>query len=300
MKIHGLCTIAITPFDNQGNVDTESIRSLTDFYINAGVQGITILGIMGEVNKLSEGERQKVTEVFIESVNGRVPVIVGCSAQGTNVSIELAKQAERLGAAALMIAPPANIKNLDVVFEHYRMVAEQISIPIVVQDEPVTTNVIMPPWFIAKICTEIENAKYVKLEEAPTTIKTTKILELIKGDISIFGGLNGMYFFEELDRGCSGIMTGFSYPEILVETYNLFTSGKRDEARKYFYKYLPLIRFEAQLGMGGVAIRKEIYKQRGAVSSGHTRFPGAGIDERTIVELKEMISFLDLNEQVTV
>jgi 4-hydroxy-tetrahydrodipicolinate synthase len=294
MKIHGLCTITLTPFDDQGRVDEQSIRKLTDFYINAGVHGLTILGIMGEVNKLSESERIRVAEVFIEQVNGRVPVVVGCSAQGTNVAIDLAKKAEEQGATAVMVAPPANMKNLDMVFKHYQMIAEAINIPIVAQDEPVTTNVIMPAPFLAKLGREIEHVKYIKLEEAPTTIKTTKVLELAEGTVSLFGGLNGMYFFEELDRGCAGIMTGFSYPEILVETYNLFTAGKREEARTYFYKYLPLIRFEAQLGMGGVAIRKETFKLRGAIDSAHVRFPGAGIDEITMKELREIINYLDL------
>ncbi|RXT02803.1 dihydrodipicolinate synthase family protein [Ammoniphilus sp. CFH 90114] len=295
MKIHGLCSITITPFDDKGKVDEQSIRDLTEFYIKAGVQGITINGIMGEVTKLSESERNRVAEVFIDQVNGRIPVVVGCSAQGTNIVIELAKKAESLGAAAVMVAPPAGLKNLDVVYQHYKLISDEIGIPLVVQDEPVTTNVIMPAAFIARLGREIENVKYVKLEEAPTTIKATKVLELAEGSVELFGGLNGMYFFEELDRGCSGIMTGFSYPEILVETYNLFTAGKREEARSYFYKYLPLIRFEAQLGMGGVAIRKEIYRLRGAVASGHVRFPGAGIDELTLKELKEIINYLDLN-----
>ncbi|MNC62728.1 hypothetical protein D3C81_2080210 [compost metagenome] len=103
-----------------------------------------------------------------------------------------------------------------------------------------------------------------------------------------------MYFYEELERGAVGIMTGFAYPEILVHTYDLFNAGKKQEARAYFYRYLPLIRFEAQLGIGGVTIRKETFKLRKAIASSHVRFPGTSVDPQTMEELQEMIAFLGL------
>jgi 4-hydroxy-tetrahydrodipicolinate synthase len=109
-----------------------------------------------------------------------------------------------------------------------------------------------------------------------------------------------MYFYEELNRGAVGIMTGFAYPEVLVGTYQRFIQGQRNEAREYFFKYLPLIRFEAQLGIGGVTIRKEIFKLRGIIESSHVRFPGAKVDEQTMEELRDLIEFVGLSiaEQV--
>ncbi|RXT07101.1 dihydrodipicolinate synthase family protein [Ammoniphilus sp. CFH 90114] len=294
-ELKGVCTITLTPFDDQGNVDEKSLRELTDFYIRAGVDGMTILGIMGESHKLSESDRLRVMNIVLEQTDGRVPVVVGCSAQGTNVVAELAKKAEEAGAAAVMIAPPANLKNEEMLFYHYKTVADNLSIPIVVQDEPVTTGVILSPAFLARLADEIDLVRYVKLEEAPTTVKTTKILEQSKGKLQIFGGLGGMYFYEELNRGAIGIMTGFAYPEVLVGTYQRFVQGKKHEAREYFFKYLPLIRFEAQLGIGGVTIRKEIFKLRGIIESSHVRFPGAKVDEETMEELRDLIEFVGLS-----
>ena len=95
-----------------------------------------------------------------------------------------------------------------------------------------------------------------------------------------------MYFYEELARGAIGIMTGFAYPEILVRTYELFSGGREREAREYFFRYLPLIRFEAQLGVGGVGIRKEVFRMRGAISSSHVRFPAPSLDDETLRELR--------------
>jgi 4-hydroxy-tetrahydrodipicolinate synthase len=292
-KLRGLCTITLTPFKADGSVDEASLRKLTDFYINLGVHGMTILGIMGEVHKLTENERLRVMEIVLEHNAGRVPVIVGCSSNSTDVSVYLSRKAEEAGATAVMIAPPQNLRNDSMLYKHYAKIAESTSIPIVLQDEPVTTGVILSPDFIAGLAEKVSTIQYVKLEEAPTTIKITKILEKTN-KLEIFGGLGGMYFYEELARGASGIMTGFAYPEILVKTYELFAGGLQQEARSYFYNYLPLIRFEAQLGMGGVAIRKETFKLRGAVDCSHVRFPSAPIDQKTMEELKDLIQFLDL------
>jgi 4-hydroxy-tetrahydrodipicolinate synthase len=294
MSLYGVCTIALTPFTDEGDLDEEGIGSLAEFYLESGVHGVTVLGIMGEAHKLSDAERLAVTERYVSAVGGRVPVVVGCSAAATKVVVDLARAAEEAGAAALMVAPPNNQRSLDLVFEHYRRVAEAVSVPVVVQDEPVNTGVVMPAPFIARLVDEIAGCCYVKLEEAPTTIKISSLLKNAETEVGVFGGLGGMYFYEELVRGASGIMTGFAYPHVLVETYRLFVEGERREAREYFFRYLPLIRFEAQLGVGGVGIRKEILKLSGVISSSHVRFPAPALDAETLRELEDLVEVLGL------
>ena len=294
MILSGVCTIALTPFTDEGDVDLEGIDSLTELYLDSGVHGLVPLGIMGEAHKLSDAERGAVMQRYLSAAGGRVPVVVGCSAAATRVAVERAREAEAASAAAVMVAPPNNVGNLDLVFEHYQRVAEAVSVPVVVQDEPVNTGVVMPAPFIASIVDEIEGCCYVKLEEAPTTIKITRLLKEIHADVGIFGGLGGMYFYEELVRGATGIMTGFAYQEILVRTHELFSEGNKSEAREYFFRYLPLIRFEAQLGVGGVGIRKEVFKLRGAIPSSHVRFPAPPLDKETLRELEELVGLLGL------
>lgn len=295
MTFNGVYIITLTPFDDYGNIDEKSLRRLTDFYIDAGVDGMTILGIMGESHKLTESERKKAIEIVVEQTNGRVPVVVGCTAEGTNVARELSKTAEQAGAQSVMIAAPRNLNNEAHLYKHYAHIADAISIPIVVQDEPVTTGVKMSPAFLAKLANEIDLVQYVKLEEAPTTVKTTRIAQHTD-KLGVFGGLGGLYFYEELARGAAGIMTGFAFPEVLVETYRLFRQNQKDAAREWFYKALPLIRFEAQLGIGGVTIRKETFKMRGIIASSFVRHPGIPIDEQTVEELKEIIDFVGLRK----
>ena len=295
MSLHGVCTIALTPFTDEGELDEEGIESLSEFYVDSGVHGVTILGIMGEAHKLSDAERRAVTRRYVSAVRGRVPVVVGCSAVATKVAAERASEAEEAGAAAVMVAPPNNQRGLDLVFEHYKRVAEAVSVPVVVQDEPVNTGVVMPTPFIARVVNEIANCRYVKLEEAPTTIKISSLFDATESEVGVFGGLGGMYLYEELVRGASGTMTGFAYPNILVETYRLFAEGQRREAQEHFFRYLPLIRFEAQLGVGGVGIRKEILKLRGVIASSHVRFPAPALDEQTLRELDDLVGVLGLS-----
>ncbi len=299
MSLRGVCTIALTPFTDEGGVDFGGIDALADHYLGSGVDGLVVLGIMGEAHKLTDAERSAVVERYVAAIDGRVPVVVGCSAPATQVVTERAREAEQSGAAAVMVAPPNNVKNLDLVFGHYRGVAEGTSLPVVVQDEPVNTGVVMPAGFVARLMNEVENCRYVKLEEAPTTIKISALVGRIEDPnkrAGIFGGLGGMYFYEELARGATGIMTGFAYQEILAKIYGLFEAGKRDGSREYFFRYLPLIRFEAQLGVGGVGIRKEVYKMRRVIPSSHVRSPAPPLDTRTLHELEDLVGFLGLTE----
>jgi 4-hydroxy-tetrahydrodipicolinate synthase len=190
-----------------------------------------------------------------------------------------------------MVAPPQGVKNLDAVAEHYAAVAAA-GLPIVVQDEPVTTQVTMPAPFIARLFAELPSAEAVKLEEAPTLPKITRLRALFERRIAIFGGLGGVYFFEELSRGADGAMTGFPYPEALRGIRDLFVAGKRDEARALFYRWLPLIRYETQPGAvpgTSLAIRKEILRRRGWLANAYVRPPAAALDAPTLAELTEIM-----------
>ena len=292
--VSGVLPITLTPFNDDGAVDEESIDSLVEDYLGAGAHGLTILGIMGEAAKLLDEERERVLRRYVGAVAGRVPVVAGVSARATTMSLDYARRAEDAGAAAVMLAPPDNTKNLDLVFEHFRRVAEAVSVPVVVQDEPVNTGVTMPAPFLVRLLDEIENCRYLKLEETPTLPKITAVRAKATSKVGIFGGLGGLYLYEELLRGADGIMTGFGFPQVLVGTYERFGAGDRAAAQEYFFRYLPLIRYEAQLGVGGVTIRKQVFDRRGSITSPHARFPAPPVDERTLSELDDLIAAVGL------
>ncbi|SDX56250.1 4-hydroxy-tetrahydrodipicolinate synthase [Geodermatophilus africanus] len=292
--LSGVLPITLTPFTDDGSVDEGSIDSLVEDYLGAGAHGLTILGIMGEAAKLLDEERERVLRRYLQATAGRVPVVAGVSARATRMALDYARRAEDAGAAAVMLAPPENTRNLDLVFEHFRLVAEAVSVPVVVQDEPVNTGVVMPAPFLVRLLDEIEGCRYLKLEETPTLPKITAVKQRAKEQVGVFGGLGGLYLYEELLRGADGIMTGFGFPQVLVGTYERFVAGDRAGAQEFFFRYLPLIRYEAQLGVGGVTIRKQVFARRGAIASPHARFPAPPVDELTLAELDDLIAAVGL------
>lgn len=290
----GVLPITLTPFTDDGEVDEGSIDTLVEDYLGAGAHGLTILGIMGEAARLLDAERERVLRRYLQATAGRVPVVAGVSARATKMAQDYARRAEDAGAAAVMLAPPDNTRNLDLVFEHFRLVAEAVSVPVVVQDEPVNTGVVMPAPFLVRLLDEIEGCRYLKLEETPTLPKITAVRQRAEEQVGVFGGLGGLYLYEELLRGADGIMTGFGFPQVLVGTYERFVAGDRAGAQEFFFRYLPLVRYEAQLGVGGVTIRKQVFARRGAIASPHARFPAPPVDELTLAELDDLIAAVGL------
>ena len=211
----GIFHILATPFREDGALDADGLPRLVECALATGVSGLTILGIAGEAHRLTDEERRRVVEIVVKETAGRRPVAVGVSASGTHLATAFARMAREHGADALMVAPPAGLRNLDAVAEYYRTVAAATGLPLVLQDEPVTTQVTMPAPFIADLCAAIPEIRAVKLEEPPTLPKITRLRALFGDRVAIFGGLGGVYFFEELSRGADGAMTGFPFPEAL-------------------------------------------------------------------------------------
>lgn len=288
MLLGGIWATTVTPFKENEDVDEDSLRNLIDYYIDSGVHGLIVLGVMGEADKLSESEKSYVTNVLLEQTNKRIPVAVTCTAQGTKVAEALAKEAERAGAQAVMIAPPDNLNDEGLLFRHYFEISKNISIPIIVQDNPSVTGSKMSSTLLARMAEKIENVNYVKLEEVPTTTKISNTLQQTD-KLKIFGG-PAIYFYEELSRGASGTMTGFALPETMVKIYNLFNNNEKDEARDLFYSILPLIRLETLLDP---MARKEIFKLKGVIKSNHARLPHSSFDEESMHELKQTIDYVN-------
>ena len=301
MKLEGVYSVLPTAFTSTGDLDDASLRRVIDLFINAGVNGVTVLGVTGEVARLDDTERQRVLEVVTRHVAGRIGVVAGTTAEGTRTCIGYCQHAKDAGATAVMVSPPRMPKlNSDAVLRHFAALAEAVDIEIVVQDYPPISGYAMEPWLLARIAKEIPSARTIKLEDPPTPFKTSRILnevEKIGGseDVRIFGGLGGVFLLEELLAGATGAMTGFAFPEILVRIVSLFRSGRVQDAADVFYRAVPLMRFEFQEGIG-MAIRKEVLHRRGALASPATRAPGAALDKTTREALDRVMAWVEANE----
>ena len=291
--LEGVFSVLPTPFLDDGSLDIASLRRVVDLFIAAGVNGLTALGVTGEVARLNDVERHTVLEAVIDQAAGRVPVVAGATSDGLRTCIEHTRAAKDSGAAAVMISPPRMAKlNSDAVVRHFAGVAGAIEIEIVVQDFPPISGFTMEPALLVRIAREIPRARTIKLEDPPTPFKTARIREAAKDiPVHIFGGLGGVFLLEELLAGATGAMTGFAYPEILVEIVSAFRSGDVDRAADVFYRTVPLMRFEFQEGIG-MAIRKEVLRRRGALSSGALRAPGSNLDAVTIGALDRVMDWV--------
>ncbi len=292
-SFYGMHWMLATPFHQNEEVDYDSIPNLVQKAMSSGCTGVVGLGVMGEAARLTDRERTKIAETIIKS-SENLPVTLGTTANGTKAMIERSKEAEQIGAAAVMVSAPSMPKpNLDALFGYYHQLAEQLTIPIVMQDYPQTSGVEMPVDFIVRVANEIPNVKYLKLEDPPTPTKISAIRNKIDDRMGIFGGLGGVFLLDELRRGSIGAMTGFAYPEILVQICDEFKNGKLEVAEKLFYGHLPLIQFEQQEGIG-LAIRKAGIHHRGLISHPTVRHPAGQLAENTFKELLEVINRVSL------
>lgn len=288
----GVHTIMPTPFTEDGALDLASLETLTEFLINLGIDGVVVLGVLGEAPKLSQKEQDEVIETTVRASAGRVPVFAGSGAGGTDLAVERAKNAVARGASGLLVAPPP-VQNDAVIYEYYRQIDDAADSPIILHDYPAATGVSMTAALVARLHDELRNVSVIKLEDTPSVSKVSA-LRALGSQISIVGGLGGLFFIEELERGANGIMTGFSYPEVLVTIYREFVSGDLAAARRTFYDVCPLLRYEFQPGIG-LALRKEVYRLRGAIRSSYVRHPGAQIDPVAQQELANVIAHVRAN-----
>jgi 4-hydroxy-tetrahydrodipicolinate synthase len=293
-QITGVFNITPTPFHDDGQIDREGVQRLTAFTRAAGVNGMTILGVLGEADKLTERERDEVIALTIEAAGADFPICVGTTHAGTDGCIAFSRRAQELGAAAVMVAAPKLARTNDsALMRHYLAVAEAIDIPVVVQDfPPAVGGITMSVELIASLGAATPRLAYLKLEDEPSPMKVSQV-RAANPDITIFGGLGGMMFLEELRHGAAGTMTGFAFPEILVAIYRAWMSGDRDAATTIFYRYCPLIRFENQPRIN-LALRKHIYHRRGVLASPRARAPFAAVDDGTLADLDDLLQRLDL------
>jgi 4-hydroxy-tetrahydrodipicolinate synthase len=298
-KTKGVYIISATPFADDGALDLESTDSLVDFYLGCGVDGMTILGVMGEAPKLTTGESVTFLTRVLKRVDGRAGVIVGVSNPGLDNLARLARTAMERGAAGVMVAPMAGLNTEAKVLSYYDQVCKALGpdVPLVYQDYPQTTGVPVSVQTLNTLIDRHPQFVMLKHEDCPGLAKITALRQSAEREgrrrVSILVGNGGLYYPQELARGIDGAMTGFAYPEMLVEVYKLHAAGRQDAAEDLFDAYLPLVRHEQQPGIG-LALRKEVLKRRGAIASAKIRAPGPSLTPEDQAELTRMVERVEM------
>ena len=293
---NGVYPIAPTPFREDGRIDEGSIDRLAEAYHAAGATGATVLGVLGEAPKLEPEESLAVATRFIKSL-GKLPVIVGVSALGFAAMRALASAVRERGAAGVMIAPPPSLRTDEQIVGYYRQAIEAIGpeIPFVIQDYPLTFTVQMTPKVIRQIVQDHPSCVMLKHEDWPGLEKISALRGFeAHGSmrrVSILTGNGGLFLDFEMERGADGAMTGYAFPEMLVDVVRLQQAGRRDEAHALFDAHLPLLRYEQQPGVG-LAVRKYVLMKRGLLVSDTQRKPGAVLSGKAREEVDYLLARL--------
>ena len=288
MKHEGIYPISLTTFDEHYEIDERSQLALINYLIDCGVHGMAIFGNASEGYALSESEKTRLMPLIIKEVRKRVPVFVATGHTGTHVAVQLSKAAEDAGADGLMILPPYFLKpSAEDLFGYYKMISDAVSIPIMIQDAPLLTGVNIGAAQMARMAKECANVKLTKVEAPPTALKVTEVKQACGDSLVIFGGLNGHFFLEELQRGARGTMPGSDLMPMFVNVWNLYEAGKHQEARAAFNRALPLIRFELQPGLG-VSAMKHNLKAQGVIKHTTVRPPTRALDGIAVEELQQI------------
>lgn len=287
-RLAGVIPILATPFHHDESPDHESLTRIIRFFADLGVTGVTLLGVLGESNRLTDAERSALIATAVNAA-GALPVIAGCSHTGTAATIALTEEAARQGAAAVMIAPSKQPTHSDdQVFAYYATVGQKSPLPIVLQDHPASTEVQMPTPLVLRIAREVPSVVCVKAEAVPSPGKIALFKAGLPAErnIPVLTGLGALYGFFDLERGSDGFNTGFAFPEVLLALVEKTRAGDPDAAYAIYRRYLPLMVFEQQPGL---AVRKEILRRRGLLTSGWVRAPGGNMDPATATQLASLL-----------
>jgi len=289
-RLEGVFPILVTPFDEKGGIDEDSLARLVEFNIAAGVHGLGV-AIGSEMFKLSEAERAQVTRRVIETVNKRVPVVINTGAGGTDLAVSYSRSAEEAGADALMIMPPAFLPAGPAeVIDYFRAISAAVRIPIFLQDTPAAP---IPPGLARRIAEACEQVRYIKVETLPVVQKVAEMAAAAGDALTIFGGAGGSYFIEELRRGSRGTMPFCSQPEAFVGVWRLYEKGDQHGARALFDSaIMPVNRLAVQGGDIFYHVHKQLLVRRGIIRSAKVRSPTVPIDAITQREIDELLANL--------
>ena len=243
-EFYGMMPILPTAITPDGKIDEKSQRRLVQYALQCGAVAIGHFGFASEFHKISDTDRTLLTKIIIDETAGRVPVFIGVTAQGFDVAIKYAKEAEQLGADIIMAALPLiNLPTQDEAFKFYKELSDATPLPIIIQDIPESANVLSPE-LVWKMYQEIENVKYVKAEGNNFIPKTEEIVQISNGELEVIGGAGGKNMIHLLRLGITSFMTGTEALDLHGAAVHAYINGDEEKAAEIYYqKIMPYFAF---------------------------------------------------------
>ena len=286
----GIYPIAPTPFLENGDLDLDGMRRVLDCMIDQGVDGICILANYSEQFLLTDAERDLLTDLCLDHVAGRVPVIVTTSHFSTRIASERAAKTKKAGAAMLMLMPPYHGTGLRAdengIVEHFAAIAKASDLPIMVQDAPLS-GVTLSVSFLVRLAREVPLVQYFKIETAQAAAKLRGLIAA--GGASILGPFDGeesITLMADLDAGATGTMCSALLPDLIRPVVIDYLAGRRSEAASQYARILPLINYENR--QCGLRATKAMMAEGGVIKHETVRHPLEPLHPQTRAGLLEL------------
>jgi len=283
----GLFGLLPTPYTEDLEIHTLDLRAAADFCCRSGQHGIVWPVMVGEFYFLGEEERIRNLDAVLEEVNGRLPVVFGCSGISVPQVVQYARAAERAGADSVIAMAPSRT-NQAVAVAMYKRMAEVYSGPIMVQNADGYAP--LKGDQLAKLVEEVPSIEYIKEERQPGPKHIAEVQAALGGRLkAIFGGAAGKFLPDEMRRGAQGCMPACELGDVLARITELWWAGKEEEARALHRRLLPLLLLETHPFM------RYILKRRGVFTSLVERAPAGVValdaaDKREISKLLEAVA----------
>ncbi|MDQ0214245.1 4-hydroxy-tetrahydrodipicolinate synthase [Oikeobacillus pervagus] len=235
-------TAMVTPFDSKGNIDLQKTTQLVNYLIDNGTDSIVVAGTTGETPTLTTEEKVALFHQVVKTVDGRVPVIAGTGSNNTKASIELTKKAEEIGVDAIMlVAPYYNKPNQEGLYQHFKTIAEETKLPIMIYNIPGRTSINISPETIIRL-SKLPNIVAVK-EASGNLDAMTEIIANTDEDFMLYSGDDGLAL-PVLAIGGQGVISVASHiiGKEMKQMVGEFVKGNYQEAAKLHQKLLPLMK----------------------------------------------------------
>lgn len=267
----GIFQILQTPFTDSGAIDWPSFARQIDFCLVSGVHGLVTPALASEFFTLGDRERRQVVEFAGSQIAGRVPYVVSVQGLNTQLALDFAEHASRHGATALMAMPPYLRKApKPAVQDYYRQLAK-FDRPLIIQNAPAPIGTPLSPRELVELLAAETQISYIKEETIPILQHINQILKLDDGNcLGVFGGVNGIYLIDELQRGACGNMPAGGIVDAQVKIYELYVRGDIDAAERIHFSLLPLLNYAM---VYGVSLHKYVMWRRGVIASPFARDP---------------------------
>lgn len=288
----GVFPVLPTVFDERGDIDPDGMRSVVDYVVASGADGLVFPGLASEYDLLTLDEREELIGLIGGAVAGRVRFVVGASSEQVGDSARLAAAGAAAGASAAMVMTPRALgPDVEALSRFYRDLGTQAGLPIMLQNAPAPMGLGLAADAVARIVAASDAIRWVKEENMPCG---QRISALLASDVphleGVFGGAGGRYITDELTRGAIGSMPAAETPEVHVALMRAHLAGDRAEVWRLYEALLPVLMIQAVYRW---RLTKEALRRRGVIASAYTRASGPEFDETDQRELGTILDRLE-------